>query len=212
MHMTFNYRIGLFRVWLVLSLLWLAVGLFTGADAGAIITVPLIFGIVLYLIVWAIRGFALKQQPPGETVDLRELRQDLASTETEDPETFRRELEPLLGRLEAKYGHHVPVHEIQGLQQMVRTELGRIAQQKQEIIDQGAREGKTINLDRLRDTLEKSKSAYAGPEREAYAQEVDRLLESLAAKYGSRIPVDHAYRIMQRLEAGLGLSDDEPRT
>lgn len=82
--MTFNYKTGLFRVWLVLSLLWLAVGLFAGADAGAIITVPLVFGVVLYLIIWAIRGFAVKERPPADTFDLQEFRQHLAA-ET-DPE------------------------------------------------------------------------------------------------------------------------------
>jgi hypothetical protein len=39
--------------------------------------------------------------------------------------------------------------------------------------------------------------------------EIDKLLESLAAKYGSSIPVDHAYKIMQKLEAGLGLTLNE---
>lgn len=116
-------------------------------------------------------------------------------------------MEPLLDRLQSEYGNHVPVVELAALQNLTKAKLGRIEQQRQEIINQGARDGKTIDLDRLRDTLENSKAAYEGLEREAYAQEVDRLLESLSARYGSRIPVDHAYRIMQRLEAGQGLSD-----
>ena len=36
-----------------------------------------------------------------------------------------------------------------------------------------------------------------------------QLLESLTAKYGSRIPVDHAFKIMQDLETGRGYTPDE---
>jgi hypothetical protein len=92
------------------------------------------------------------------------------------------------------------------LQNLIKTELGQIEEQRQEIINQGARDGKTIDLDRLRDRLEKNKAACDGPDRDAYGQEMDRLLQSLSARYGKQIPVDHAYRIMQRLESGSGLA------
>jgi hypothetical protein len=108
--MIFNYKTGLFRVWLVLSLLWLIVGLFAGADAGTLITVSLVFGIVLCLIVWAIRGFTVKERPPADTFDLQEFRQDLAAKADPEvlkreldplPEVLKRELDPLLDRLQA---------------------------------------------------------------------------------------------------------------
>lgn len=207
--MAFNYRTGLFRVWLVLSLFWLAACLLVGAEAGIIIAVPLLFGITLYLIIWAVRGFAVKELPPAQTVDMRELRQELGSTETLDPKMFRCELELVLNSLEAKYGQHVPLHEIQNLQQTIGAKLSNIARHEQQIVDQAAREGETIDLDRLRDSLAKGKATLEGSDREAYEQEMDGLLQILSAKYGSRIPIDQAYKIVQRLEAGFGLSDED---
>lgn len=133
--MTFNYKTGLFRVWLVLSLLWLVVAMFAGANAGVILIVPLVVGGVLYLIVWAIRGFAVKEHPPAHTFDLQELREQLAA-ET-DPELLKREVDPLLNRLQAEYGNHVPLSELAGLQNLTKTKLGQIEKQRQEIIDQG---------------------------------------------------------------------------
>jgi len=90
------------------------------------------------------------------------------------------------------------------LRQLISSKLARIEEQRQEIIIRGAKEGKTIEIESLRRTLEVSKAAYTGPDRNAYVLEIDKLLESLTAKYGSHIPVDQACKIMQDLEAGLG--------
>jgi len=206
--MTFNYKAGLFRIWLVLSLLWVVLTAWAGFRWGAVAGVPLAFGVVLYLVVWAIRGFGVKQTPPALMVNLTELRQELS--QTTDPEAYKTEMEPLLDQLEAKYGSSsVPLGEIQGFQNIIRGKVVRIGEQKQEIIDREAKKGATIELDALRRTLEASKATYAGPDRENYVSELDKLLDSLATKYGTRIPVDHAYRIMQKLEAGLGYSADD---
>lgn len=137
------------------------------------------------------------EYPPVQTVDLGELRSDLAKTQAESPEFYKRELAPALDRLGAKYGNNVPVAEVDGLRQLVNSKIGGIEEQRQKIISRGAKEGKTIGIESLRRTVEASKAAYAGPDRRAYLAEMDKLLESLTAKYGSRIPVDHAYRIMQ---------------
>jgi hypothetical protein len=154
-------------------------------------------------------GFAVNKPPSAHTFDLSELRQDLTETQTENPEVYKTELEPVLNRLEAKYGNHVPVAEMEGLRQLISSKLAGLEEQREEIISREAKEGKTIEIESLRRTLEASKAAYTGPDRNAYVMEMDRLLESLAAKYGSHIPVDHAYKIMQNLEAGLGFTPDE---
>jgi len=151
----------------------------------------------------------VKEPPSAQTFDLSELRQDLVETQRENPEVYKTELEPVLNRLEEKYGNNVPVAEMEVLRQLISSKLADIEKQKQEIISRGAKEGKTIEIESLRLTLEASKATYAGPDRNAYAMEIDKLLESLAAKYGSSIPVDHAYKIMQKLEAGLGLTLNE---
>ena len=62
--MTFNYKTGLFRSWLVLSFLWVAGTLFmaanpgpvTSSDWGVAVTVPVIFGVLLSSGVFAYSG------------------------------------------------------------------------------------------------------------------------------------------------------------
>jgi hypothetical protein len=152
---------------------------------------------------------AVVQPPAAQTFDLRELRRELAGTQTEAPEVYEIELVPLLDQLEAKYGNNVPVAEMDGLRQLVSAKLADIEKRRHEIINREAKEGKTIEMESLRLNLEASKASYCGPNRDAYVMEIDRLLESLVLKYGSRIPVDHAYKIMQDFDAGRGFTPDE---
>jgi hypothetical protein len=95
------------------------------------------------------------------------------------------------------------------LRQFTDRNLANLERQRQEIIDEGAKEGKTIEIESIRQRLEDSKAAYSRPDRDAYVMAVDKFLESLAVKYGSRIPIDQAYKIMQDLEAGHGFTVDE---
>ena len=79
--MTFNYRVGLFRIWVVLSLFWVIVAALAGGMPwGAVIGPPLVFGIVLYLVIWVTRGFTKVQPTPALSFDLRELRKNLVPT------------------------------------------------------------------------------------------------------------------------------------
>ena len=72
---------------------------------------------------------------------------------------------------------------------MAQAKLQRVREKEQQIMtDNAARDGKTIGVGGIRRRLEGAKATYVGPDREAYVQEIDRLLESLAV-YGDRIPV-----------------------
>jgi hypothetical protein len=144
--------------------------------------------------------------PPPNTFDLSGMRQDLSAAQSDNREFYERELEPHLNRLEAKYGNNVPVSEMEGIQQLIEAKLVGINKEIQGIIDRGAKEGGTIEIAALRRTLEEAKATYTGPDREAFVDGLDRRLESLAAKYGSHIPLDDAYRIMQDLEGGRGFT------
>jgi len=106
-------------------------------------------------------------------------------------------------------GESAPISEMERLHFLVNEILARIEERKQEIIDRGAKEGKTVEIEALRGRLEDSKTAYAGPDRDACAMEVDRLLSALTAKYGTRVPIDHAYKIMQDLDAGRGYTPND---
>jgi hypothetical protein len=81
----------------------------------------------------------------------------------------------------------------------------RLEAKKQAIIDRGAAERKTIEMQALKERMEKINAEYAGENREAYVAELDGLLSELAKRYGERIPVDHAYKIMKDLEEGRGI-------
>ena len=90
--------------------------------------------------------------------------------------------------------------------QMANAQIADIRQHRQEIIDHAAKEGKTIDTASLRQTMEEIKAKNTGPDRDAIAADIDRLLQSLEAKYGAEIPIDHAQRIVEDLEAGREVS------
>jgi hypothetical protein len=69
--------------------------------------VPVVFGVILYLVVWIIQGFTKESPPSAATFDLRELRQNLAEAQTADSKGYQEglaELEPYLNQLEASTG------------------------------------------------------------------------------------------------------------
>lgn len=72
-------------------------------------------------------------------------------------------------------------------------------------IASGASTGATIQVEALRKRMESAKQAYSGPDPAAFTKAIDDLLQSLTEKYGTAIPLDHAYELMKRLEAGAGL-------
>lgn len=197
--MTFNYRVGLFRIWLVFSLFWMIVALVEEFAWGQAIGVPLGLGVVRYLIVETIRGFVVKPPAPMQTFDLRDFRQDI---QAETPDGYKT-IEPILDFLEAKYGNNVPLTEMDNLRQLNNSKLANIQERIQDGVNQAAAEGKTIEIESLRRTFERSKAAYAGPDRECYVMEMDKFLESIIAKYGNRIPMEDAYKIMKDFEADV---------
>lgn len=86
----------------------------------------------------------------------------------------------------------------------VKRGLQEIESRRQEIIEAGARQGKTISTEKALQYVELVKANYDGPDREAYVREIDRVVQEFRAKHGPEIPVDEAYRIMQEIEARYG--------
>ena len=74
------------------------------------------------------------------------------------------------------------------LRQLINSKLAGIAEQWQEIIDPGAKQGQTIEIESRRQKIELSKAAYPAPDRDACIMEMDSPLESLPVKYGNHIP------------------------
>ena len=83
------------------------------------------------------------------------------------------------------------------MQTLVAEEKDRIEKRKREIIDQGAREGKTISTERALRYAEELKANYMGPDREEYVREIEAVMAEFREKYGPEIPVDEAYRLIK---------------
>ena len=135
-------------------------------------------------------------------IPLTELREQLSAAQ---PERYKSELEPLLDQLQATHGELVSAAAVE---ELIAAKLRELERQRQEIVDREAKKGKTIEIAALRQRMEATKAACAGSNRDAYANELDRLLDGLSAKYGSSIPVDEACRIMQKLERGMYSEED----
>jgi len=84
------------------------------------------------------------------------------------------------------------------MRDLIAKERERIKIQKQEIIGQGAREGKTIPLAPILENLDKLKAEHQGDE--AYVAEIDRRKNDLIEKHGTHIPVDAAYKLLTEYE------------
>jgi hypothetical protein len=162
------------------------------------IAVAIAMALCWFLIVKARRSRSAAHSAPG-SVDLAAMRQDLL-TGGIDPELYKTELEPLFTKWEARYGNQIPLDEVNQLQNFAQAKIADLESRKAEIINRGAEEGATIEVAELRRRLNDSKEAYAGPDKAPYEKEIDALLESLPARYGSSIPVDQAYDLMKKLE------------
>jgi len=81
---------------------------------------------------------------------------------------------------------------------LVEKKIEQIREEKKEIIDQAAKEGKTIPLAPLLESLEKSKKEHKG--NEEYIAEIDRRINELKEKYRTNIPVDEAYKLVTDYE------------
>lgn len=80
----------------------------------------------------------------------------------------------------------------------------KIKRKRQEIIDQGAADAKTISTEAALKYVLELKAAYDGPNREEYIADLDRFVAEFRKKYGPHIPVAEAYAILGELEARFG--------
>ena len=90
-----------------------------------------------------------------------------------------------------------------------KRDFDAIRQRRHEIIDRAASEAKTIDRASLRPILIEAidEVQSIGFAYDAVEADIDRLLESLAATYGSEIPINLAHKIVEDLEAGRKLRD-----
>jgi curved DNA-binding protein CbpA len=164
--------------------------------------VLLIIGLVAGVLGWITKLY--RKVRSGQTVDITDLRRNLATVESENPELYRKEIGPRLDSWAEQYGDRIPLEEFEKFYRYVTEQAERSGRERQQMIDRLAAEGKTLEMTALRQHLEKEKAEYQGPDRGAFARQLDLLVESLEATYGSNIPIDEAYKLVDRLESGAG--------
>jgi hypothetical protein len=138
------------------------------------------------------RGTPLEPTGTG-FADIDDLRADFAATQAKDPDVYAELIEPYFERWKASYGRRVPLHELQALQERTAIEMERIQEQKQEIISNAAREGATIDIEKIREGLQSEGTEGA--------DDAIQLLDELEAKHGPKLPADVAYAFQQELQA-----------
>jgi hypothetical protein len=131
-------------------------------------------------------------------IDLDELRQDFGG-KTTNPQ-FKSVIEPYLNSLEAQYGRRVPVHTIKALQEKIHQDVDMLKQKRMAFLKEKAREGSSIPIAELRETI---KGQSHDPNNEERNREIDRILSALEAEYGPAIPVDKLQEMVDEIEADL---------
>ena len=97
-------------------------------------------------------------------------------------------------------GQQFTTEQLAAMNGLVSEKLRSLDEQRQVIIDKGAREGKTVSTEAVLRSLEASKAAHQGADREGYAASVDQLALEFREKYPNGIPVDEAFRLMKEWE------------
>jgi hypothetical protein len=174
--------------------LFALIGAVIAAGVVAALTSSQLAAVAACLIVYAVE--MIRPDTPREAVMRRALEKEAQ--------------EHLYYNLETKRWKWLNDHELEERYEAERRIDDGLRQlEKQGTIDRAAKEGKTIEIVALRQRMRVATANYAGPDRDTFASELDRLLAGLASKYGSRIPVDEAHRLMRKLERGE-YSDDLP--
>ena len=176
---------------------------------GSVIVVGLVG--LKKLFYYVVLGRTTATEQPGKGfVDLEDFRNNLAGVKANSPDVYEQVVAPFFQSWKERYGRRVPLHETEVLQKRIDRELNQLREKKQEIIDRAAKKGATIELAALRKNIEKSKTEYAGPNREAYVRQLDAFLTSLEVKYGTSVPVDEANKLLDKLDDEIRAAGETP--
>lgn len=88
------------------------------------------------------------------------------------------------------------------MQGIIEKEIERNKADRQEMINQAAKDGKTIPLAVFLERLEKSKKEHQGDIK--FIAEMDRQINELKEKYDKEIPVDELYKLVTDYEDEFG--------
>ena len=95
-----------------------------------------------------------------------------------------------------------PKEQLGLMRNLVEDKIEQLKVEKQQVIDQAAKEGKTIPLESITKGIEELKEKYKGDEKSI--AEIDYQINKLKDKYGTNIPVDEAYKLVTEYEDEFG--------
>jgi hypothetical protein len=150
---------------------------------------------------YIILGRTTASEKPGKGfMDLEDFRNSLAGVQADNPKLYQEVVAPFIESWKAQYGRRVPLHAVDVFQKRLDQEMNAIREKKQKIINEAASKGTTIEISKLRESLERSKAEYKGADREGFIRQINLFAMSLEAKYGTAIPVDEASKILDKLD------------
>ena len=191
-------------LWALVVGLCLLIGISGENVASALIT-----GVVATAILILLRkGFyyvalgrtTVAERPGTGYLDWDELNASFEQLRATYPDMYKSAVEPFLTSWKQQYGRRVPVHAYEALRKRAAAELEQLRSKKQQVIDDAAKRGATIEISSLRERMEKTKAEYQGPDRAAHVRAIDVWIMQLEATYGTSIPVDDASRLVDELE------------
>ncbi len=191
-------------LWIFVSGVCLLGGLSSGNTAVALsaffIAALVLIGLRKAFYYVALGRTTAQERPGSGYLDWDDLSASFEDFRATNPEMHAAIVEPFLTTWKQQYGRRVPMHAFETLRKRLDTELEQLRRKKKRVVDDAAKNGKTIDIASLRETMEKTKTEYEGTDRAAYIRAADAWIMKLEAAYGTSIPVDEAAKLLDELE------------
>jgi hypothetical protein len=142
-----------------------------------------------------------KEKSGSGFADIDDLCMDFANARASHPDLYEEVIVPYLESWKKQYGRRIPLSAVDELRKRMDKEVKEVLSKKEQIIADAAKKGATIEIAALRQSMEKAKAEYSGPDREQFIQAVDRWILTLESKYGTAIPINEASKLLDSLDA-----------
>lgn len=186
--------------WVIGLGLLAVMGLIT-ANVGVIVGAAILAGCLLLLrsvFYYVVLGRTSAREPAHSGyLDLDELETFMAGIRTSDPVRYQEVIAPTIESWKRQHGRRIPAVIVA---QLAEQEKDRAATRRREIVKNAATQGKSIEISALRESMERAKADYKGPDRDQFIRAIDHQILSLEAKYGTTIPINDALSILEHLE------------
>jgi hypothetical protein len=135
--------------------------------------------------------------------DLDDFQKDIGHIATDNPELYRKVVQPYLQEWRTQYGRRVPSHLMIHLRKCVSQEVGELRRKREQLVDKATKEGKTVDVSEWRARMEKAKAEYTGADLMSFCSAVNNRIFKLEAKYGTSMPLEDFVKMLKELESDL---------